>query len=441
MPRYRARLAALALAAALTLAVACGDDDDDSGPLPEPSPSPALTLDPDITPGPGVTRTQIKVGITADLNGTGDTPYGAIAVALQAYADKVNAEDGGVCGRDLIVVAEDDRYSPEAALAATKKLVDQDQVLAVIGAAGTVVHQPVAGYLNDPNADMNTSDGVPDLFLSTGWSGWDDVTKYPWTIGYIPHYTADARILARYVNANFEGKKVGLLFEDNEFGRDYQAVLRPALTTPDLLVYEQPFVPDPAALSGQVAALRDAGAEIVVLASTPSLAAQVFVAAAAASYDPTFVLSYVNMPSGLASDIGGGTTPEKLVAGFEALDGSVWTEYLLSPVEDELEPAMVEHRRIMDTYGGPEMSTLSIYAQSLGELLVHTLNSTCFDLSRAGLMSAVEALDGFRSSLMLPGVQVILGPGDHQAIDTEQPVIIHADGTTDPSGGALSATP
>ena len=189
--------------------------------------------------GPGVTETEIRLGMTNDLTGSGDTPYAVITTAMQAYFAKVSTEDGGVCERKLVLLAEDDRYTPEGALERTKKLVEQDGVLAMIGGLGTAVHQPVAAYLNDPNADGNHSDGVPDLFVSTGWSGWGDVAKYPWTIDYIPAYVTDGRVLARYINNNLGGKKIAILHQNDEFGGDTLIGINETIADKGLIVWTQ----------------------------------------------------------------------------------------------------------------------------------------------------------------------------------------------------------
>ena len=175
----------------------------------------------DVTPGPGVTDTEIKLGHTNDLAGTGGTPYGILTTALQAYFKKVNDEDGGVCGRKITLIAEDDQYAPGLALEKTRKLVEQDKVLAIVGALGTAAHLGAVDYLNDPNGDGDTSDGIPDLFVSTGYTGWADYETWPWTFGYIPDYASDGKILATYINENFAGQKVGILYQNDPFGQDY----------------------------------------------------------------------------------------------------------------------------------------------------------------------------------------------------------------------------
>jgi branched-chain amino acid transport system substrate-binding protein len=423
----------------VAMAVTCGDD---SGSGDDP---PTLETSRVNVPGrggphgPGVTETEIRLGMTNDLTGSGDTPYAVITAAIQAYFAKVSTEDGGVCDRKVVLIAEDDRYTPEGALERTKKLVEQDGVLAMIGGLGTAIHQPVAAYLNDPNTDANLSDGVPDLFVSTGWSGWGDVAKYPWTISYIPAYVTDGRVLAHYINDNLGGKKVAVLHQNDEFGGDSLNGISETIADKGLLASIQAADPAPDNLKSQVLQMRDSGSEVAVLALTPKTTADVFKIADAEGYAPKWLISYVNSPSALAREIGGGTLAEQLVKGFAELQGTVSTAYLLSAIDDAETPPVLEHRRIMEAYGGPMVSTLSIYGQSLAEAAVETLARTCDTINRESVLRAAESLQGFRSSLMLEGIDVNLSAQDHLAIQTLQPIEIQVDGTVKELGDPIAA--
>ena len=427
-------------ACCLVAATACGggEDGEEATLSPSASPSPAPTIAPGVTPGPGVTETEIRLGMTNDLAGVGETPYGVVSVALEAYFAKLNREDGGVCGRDLALITKDDQYNPEQALVKTKELVEQDGVLAVIGALGTAAHLGVADYLNDPNADGDKSDGVPDLFVSTGYSGWGDVARWPWTIGFIPDYQSDAAVLARHVDENLAGKKVGILYQDDEFGGDYDAALNAHLADPALVVSDQPYDPAAPEAGPFIANFIEAGAEVVVLATTPEVSALAIAAAHAQGYFPQFVLSYVNSQTQLAILIGGGTGPDQLAAGFRELAGAVSTNYLLSAIEDEEEPALLEHTRIMETFNGPPVSTLTVYAQSLAETVVEALGRTCHKPNRVGLLEAAHSIREFRPTLLWPGIDVNLGPEDHRSIQAMQVVTFAEDGTLTELGEPVS---
>ncbi len=261
------------------------------------------------TSGPGVTETEIHLGMTNDVAGAGETPYAAVSLAVEAYFQKVNQEEGGVCGRQIVLTVEDDEYLAELALARTQKLVTEDEVLAVIGALSTQAHRDVAAYLNDPNGDGDTADGVPDLFVSTGWSGWSDVATYPWTTAFLPDYLSDGRVLAAYIAANLPDQQIGLLYRNDEFGQDYLAAMEEAFGAGGNL-FSQPYPVDDEDVSQEMGAVLDSGAEVIVLASTPDVTADAIVSARGGGFDSQFLLSYVNQPSNLASELGGGSEAE-----------------------------------------------------------------------------------------------------------------------------------
>jgi ABC-type branched-subunit amino acid transport system substrate-binding protein len=374
--------------------------------------------------------------MTNDMAGSGQTPYGAVTRAIQAYLASVN-EEGGVCGRSVELLAEDDGYSGPAALERTKKLVQEAGVFAMIGGVGTEQHREAAAYLNDPNGDGDMSDGIPDLFVSSGWSAYYDTASMPWTVGFIPGFAVDGAIIGRYINAELAGKKVAVLYRDDDYGREYLAGVATSLGGIDKIV-PQPFPPTQGDVSVEVGKVRDAGGEVVVIAATPEVAAGALTAAAAITYDPQWIVGYSVPPSMLASRIGGGTSAEQLAAGFKLLDGSISTEYLLSPIEDETKPEIVEHTRIMESHRGPSVSSLSVYGQAIAETLVWTLGRSCSNLTRAGLMQAVESTVEFHPSVMLPEIAVNLGESDHRSVEALQPVQILESGEVVRVGDVIS---
>jgi hypothetical protein len=323
----------------------------------------------------------------------------------------------------------------------------------MIGAESTEVHLPVATYLNDPNADGNSDDGVPDLFLSTGWSGWADIERFPWSVGFIPDYESDGTIIASYIKEHLAGRKVGLLYENSNFGKDYLASLERAFAGGELLVATVAYDAQPAAedetpspdedeatvaVGPLVQELIDAGTEVAVLATPPLVSAEVFKTDGVQDSIPQFVLSYVNTPSTLAAEIGGGTEAEKLLGGFERLGGSVVTQYMINLFEDDDTFVLNEHKRIMETYDGPPVTTLSLYGQALAETVVETLSRACEQLNREGVLNAAESLVLFRSTVLLPGIKINLSPEDHRAIETLQPVRIEEDGSLTALGSPIS---
>lgn len=413
----------VALAALLAIAAACGGGN-------EASPTASAGGSPSASVGPGVSDTEIKLGMTNDLAGVGKTPYAPITAAIQAYFKKVNAEDKGVCGRNVTLVAEDDQYSPSVALDQTKKLVEQENVLAIVGALGTAAHLGVVDYLNQNN--------VPDLFVSSGYSGWGNHQKWPWTIGFIPDYVSDSTIQTRFINDNFPNKKVGILYQNDDFGKDYLNGLQKTIKDQTLLVSQQSYEATATDVTSQILNIKNAGAEVVMLAATPRYAAMAIVAAHTQNYNAQFTVSNVSAPTSLASLIGGGTDAASLQKGFAQQAGDIGTNYLMDPIADAAQSPMVEHKRVMQTYGGPSVSALSVYGQTLAETVIEALSKSCDNLNRPGLMKGAESIQGFAPSLILPGIKINLSATDHYAIQALQPVKVAADGTLTAEGAVIS---
>lgn len=423
----RTFLMAVALAAALLIGLACGDDDDE-----EETPAPTTggaTATPSGGPGEvetdfGVSDTEITLGQTIVQSGNLAAVYQPVAPAMTAYFAKINEEDGGVCGRDIKLLVEDDQYSPAVALEKAKKLIEQDEVLAFVGNLGTGAVSGQVEYIN--------AQEVPHLWVSTGASKWGDVATYPFTTGYIPDYTSEGEILGNYLNENFAGKTVAALFQNDDFGQNGLEGLTNVLEAE--VVAEQSYESTATDINSQLAILRDANPDILYLYSTPSFTAKAFAYMKANSWDPQVVESYVNSATQLASIVGGGTTPEQIAAGFQELAGTISTNYILDPVASAADPAIVEHKRIMEEFGGPPLSTLSVYAQSLAELAVETLQVACDsgDMTRAGVMAAAESIEGFAASLLLPGIEINTSATDHLALQALLPTEIQADGTLKP---------
>jgi len=414
------------LAAVLLVGFACGGDDEEEA-TPAPTTGAATagpTVKPELKTDFGVSDTEITLGQTIVQSGNLAAVYQPIAPAMTAYFAKVNKEDGGVCDRQIKLIVEDDQYSPAVALEKAKKLVEQDEVLAFVGNLGTPAVTGQVEYIN--------AQEVPHLWVSTGASKWGDTATYPWTTGYIPDYTSEGKILGNYINDNLPGKTVAALYQNDDFGKNGLDGMKSVVKAQ--IVAEQSYESTATDIASQLAILRDANPDILYLYSTPAFTAKAFAYMKANNWRPQVVQSYVNSATQLASLVGGGSAPEQIQAGFQELAGTISTNYILDPVASASDPAIVEHKRIMETYGGPPLSTLSVYAQSLAELMVETLRIACEnnDMTRAGVMKAAESIKGFAPSLLLPGIKINTSDKDHFAIQALLPTEIQADGTLKP---------
>ena len=407
---------------ALAVGVACGDDDDDGGGGGDGT---ATEVKTDF----GVSDTEITIGQSIALSGSLAAVYQPIVPTLDAYFEYVNTELGGVCGRDITYSAKDDEYSPAIAREVAQEFIDQDEIVAFVGNLGTPPNTGSAGYINDPNGDGDTSDGVPDLFIATGVSTFADAGAFPWTILFNPDYTSEGTILANYLNDNNQGETVATLYQNDDFGKSGRDGFVASISAD--VVAEETYESTATDINSQLANLRNADPDILYVYATPGFTARVFAYMTLNDWAPQVVMSYVNTASTLASIIGGDDGAE---AGFEVIAGTISNNYLLDPVADADDPAIVEHTRIMTEYGGPGVGNLTVYAQAIGETVVETFEIACDkgDMTRAGVMAAAEAIDGFHPTIMLEGIDLSMSDTDHAAIQSLIPIEIQSDGVLKP---------
>ncbi len=418
------------LTGVLVLGIACKDNGEEEG-SPTGEESPAADESPtdgaaELLTDVGVTDTEIILGMNIVQSGNLAAVYQPITPTMQAYFAKVNAEDGGVCDRDIRFIVEDDQYDPATALEKARKLVEQDGILAFVGNLGTPPNSGSIAYINDPNEDGDTSDGIPNLWISSGAPALNDPAKFPWTTTYIPDYLSEGRILGTYAEENFAGQTAAILYQADPFGEPGRDGFKETFT--GNVVAEQSYESTALEITSQLATLKDANPDILYLYTTPAFTAQTFGYMLANDWHPQVIESYVNSATTLASLVGG---DDGVAAGFQRIAGTISTNYLLDPVADVDDPAMVEHARIMGEYGGPPVGTLSVYGQSLAELAVETLTIACDngDMTRAGLKGASESIQGFAASLLFPGVEINTSATDHFALQSLVPTKIEADGT------------
>ncbi len=400
--RHRPLLIPLLLACliAIPLSISCGGPGQEAA-----TATPAVTgaATPAATPAPqeaapGITDKEIILGQHAMLSGTFGAVYAILPQTQQAYFKYVNETQGGVCGRQIVLKVEDNFNDPAKALEATRKLVEQDKVFAMFGSVGDLPHSSVQPYLNEK--------GVPDLFITGGAHAYGaDPEKYPWSVGGVPDYRTEGTFFGQYISQNLPGKKVGVLYENQYLGWDGLAGVRNGLdASKNEIVSEQVYDATAIDIRSQIINIKDAGAEVVVLYSTPGFTAQAIKEADHLGWHPQFLASYTNSDPLLFSFV-----PAKLAEGlisFNAFKMPDWTD----------DPAIARHREIMAKYGGPTPGVFTVYAQLTAELMVNALTRSCNNLTRRGLMDAVESFKDYHSDLLLDGVNVTISPTDHYTL-------------------------
>jgi branched-chain amino acid transport system substrate-binding protein len=343
----------------------------------------------------GITPTQIILGSHFAQSGTYGAAFAPVLSGLKSYLEYVNKEKGGVCGREIVLKAEDDNYDPARAVEVTRKLVEQDKIFAMVAGLGTAAHTAVWEYLNEK--------GIPDLWVMSGAHKWGaDPKAHPWTVGILPSYLVEGTIQGRYISENFPGAKVGVLYQNDDFGKDVLAGVKNGLDpSKNEMVPEQSYESTAVDVRSQVTNIKQAGAEVVVCACIPGYAAQAIEGADRLGWDPQFIIDYVNSDPIMFSYAKPAVMEGVLT--LQANKLSTWTD----------DPAVALHHEIMKKYGTVAAGNYTLVGQVVGVLMEEILSRTCDNLTREGLMDAVHSLDNFQGDLTLPGVTMTLTPDDH----------------------------
>jgi branched-chain amino acid transport system substrate-binding protein len=351
---------------------------------------------------PGITDTEIVLGADCPLTGAMAAVYATIPQATEAYFNYINDTQGGVCGRKIVYKVADNQDDPAKGIEAVRKLVEQDKVFAIVGSLADNPHAAVWEYLNENE--------VPDILCSAGTHMFGaDPEGHPWTVQMIPSYKAEAKTFGQYISENLPGKKVAVLYPNIQQGLDHLQGVKEGLDpTKNEIVSEQSYEVTAVTVSSQVNNMANSGAEVVTAITTPGYTAQAVKQADRLGWHPQWMLSYINSDPVLFQFVSA-----------ELLEGAITGQsYKLVNWTDD--PAVAEHYRIMQEYGGPPPSNFTIYAQSLGEVAVEILSRTCDNLTREGLMDSLESLKDYHSDLLLDEVNITFSDTDHTAIQTSR---------------------
>ena len=247
----------------------------------------ASTLPAQAASDPGLTATSIKLGITVPMTGIASPGYNKIPGAMKAYFDYVNA-NGGVNGRKISLVIKDDQYIPTTAVAKANELILRDKVFALVGTLGTASTKAISA------STQLSRRGIPSLFVNTGFSGFADKKAYPTTFSILPSYQMEAKIMGKYIKENYAGKKLALIYQDDDFGRDALAGFKQAgVTFGTYIPYASGSQALPATGAGWISKLKAAGAEVTVLFGVTSASTAALANAYAAQFKTQWVLGSV----------------------------------------------------------------------------------------------------------------------------------------------------
>jgi ABC-type branched-subunit amino acid transport system substrate-binding protein len=348
----------------------------------------------------GADDSEIKIGQTVPFSGPYSV-YAGIGKTEAAYLKMIN-DQGGINGRKLNLIQYDDAYSPPKTVEQVRKLVEGDEVLFTFQLIGSAANAAVQKYLN--------SKKVPQLLASTGASRFADPKNYPWTIALNPNYQSEGRIYAKYILANHPNAKIGILYQNDDMGRDYVAGLKTGLgeKASSMIVGEVSYeVADPT-VDSQVVTLKSTGADLFFDASTPKFAAQAIRKLAEIGWTPVHILD-IN-----ASPISATLKP----AGLDISKGIISTNYGKDPNDPQWkdDPGVKAYFAFMEKYypEGDKLNTVNVYGYSAAELLVYILRQCGDDLTRENIMRQATNIKGYVASLALPGMSVNTSATDYR---------------------------
>jgi len=354
----------------------------------------------------GATDTEIKIGNTNPYSGPASA-YGLIGKTIDAYFKKVNAE-GGINGRKVNFITYDDGYSPPKAVEQVRKLVESDEVLLVFQPLGTPSNTAIQKYMN--------SKKVPQLFVATGATKWGDPKGNPWTMGWQPTYQAEGQIYAKYIMKNHPNAKIGILFQNDDYGKDYVKGIKDGLgdKAKTMIVSELPYEPADPTVDSQIVSLKGSGADVFFNVTTPKFAAQAIKKAAEIGWKPVHLLNNVS------NSVGSVLKP----AGLEASKDVLSTGYLKDPTDPTWndDAGKKEWLAFMDKYfpDGDKTSSFTVYGYTVAQTLHQTLKQAGDDLTRANVMKQAASLKGLKLPMLLPGIEINTSPTDFYPIEQMQ---------------------
>jgi ABC-type branched-subunit amino acid transport system substrate-binding protein len=372
----------------------------------------------------GASDTEIKIGNIEAYSGPASA-YGIIGKTEEAYFKMIN-DQGGIKGRKINFITYDDGYSPPKTVEQTRKLVESDEVLFIFNPLGTPTQSAVHKYMNAKK--------VPQLFIASGSSKWDDAKNFPWTMGYQPSYRSEARIFAKYVLANKPDAKIAVLYANDDFGKDYLLGLKDIFgdKASKLIVAEESYENSEPTIDSHIVKLKGTGADVFINISTPKFAAQAIKKMHEIGWKPMHLMTDVSI------SIGAVMKP----AGFDASEGVLSAGYLKDAADPQWkdDAGMKKFMAFVDKYmpGANVTDANMVYGYSAAQTMVHVLEKCGDDLTRANIMKQAASIKGFAPDTLIPGVHVKTSAADFAPIE-QLKMMKFTSGKWDLFGDVLSA--
>jgi branched-chain amino acid transport system substrate-binding protein len=353
----------------------------------------------------GATDTEIKIGNIMPYSGPASA-YGVIGKTEEAYFKKINAE-GGINGRKINFISYDDGYSPPKAVEQARKLVESDEALLVFNPLGTANNTAIQKYMN--------SKKVPQLFVATGATKFNDPKDFPWTMGWQPSYQSEAHIYAKYLMKEKPDAKIAVFYQNDDFGKDYLKGLKDALgAKASMITAEESYETSEPTIDNHIVKLKAAGADVFISITTPKFAAQAIKKLAEIDWKPMHIVSNVS------SSVGGVMKP----AGFENAQGILSAAYAKDGADPQWDndPGMKKFFAFLEKYypEGNKLDGSVVYGYGAAQTMVKVIEMCGDNLTRENVMKQAASLKDFAPDTLLPGVKINTSATDFAPIEQLQ---------------------
>jgi branched-chain amino acid transport system substrate-binding protein len=351
----------------------------------------------------GATDTEIKIGNILPYSGPASS-YGVIGKTEEAFFKKINAE-GGINGRKIKFISYDDGYNPQKTVEQARKLVEGDGVLLIFNSQGTVPNTAIQKYMN--------SRKVPQLFVSTGATKWNDPKAFPWTMGWRPNLQSETQIYAKYLLREKPNAKIAVLYQNDDYGKDYLKGLKDGLgaKAASMIVAELSYEATQPTIDSEIVKLKSSGADVFVDITIPKFAAQAIKKTAEIKWKPLHFLNSVS------SSIGATIAP----AGFDAAQNIISSAYMKDPTDPQWkdDAGMKAFNAFLDKYS-PEADRndeLVVFGYSVAQTIVYVLKQCGDNLTRENVMKQAASIKGLELDGLLPGITIDTSATDYAPIE------------------------